>query len=49
MLKMFVQGNNLKTWTKFPGQDPGNVNVGGTVGLRYPNQQSYSIGINATF
>ncbi|WP_207514017.1 TonB-dependent receptor [Longitalea luteola] len=48
-LKLFVQGNNLALWTKFPGQDPGDVNVLGNMQYPYPSQQSFSLGLNAGF
>lgn len=49
MLKVFVQGHNLGIWTKFPGQDPDNANVGGILGLPYPKQRTFSVGLNANF
>ncbi|QEH42208.1 TonB-dependent receptor [Chitinophaga sp. XS-30] len=48
-LKVFIQGNNLALWSKFPGVDPDNASVGGTVGFSYPNQKSYAFGLNASF
>lgn len=49
MLRVFVQGHNLALWSKYPGQDPNNVNVGGTTGYVYPTQVSYSAGFNVNF
>jgi TonB-linked SusC/RagA family outer membrane protein len=49
ILKVYVQGNNLAVWTKFPGKDPDIVNVVGVSGLTYPSQRSFSIGVNAGF
>lgn len=48
-LRIFVQGNNLKTWTKYPGYDPEAVGYPGTSSAPYPLQKVYSAGINATF
>jgi hypothetical protein len=49
MLRIFVQGNNLALWTKFSGQDPESVDVGGNIDLPYPNQRSFSVGLNVSF
>ncbi|WP_276483736.1 SusC/RagA family TonB-linked outer membrane protein [Paraflavitalea pollutisoli] len=48
-LRIFLQGNNLKTWTKYPGYDPETVGYPGTSSSPYPLQKVYSAGINATF
>lgn len=49
MLKVFVQGQNLAIWTKFPGKDPSNVNTIGQMTDVYPNQRIFSVGLNANF
>ena len=48
-LKAYLQGNNLAVWTKYKGNDPGDVNVVGNSQLAYPSQRSYSIGLIANF
>jgi TonB-linked SusC/RagA family outer membrane protein len=48
-LRVYVQGNNLYIWTKYPGYDPGNSDIGGAVGLTYPLQRTFSLGLNANF
>jgi TonB-linked SusC/RagA family outer membrane protein len=48
-LRVFVQGHNIYSWTKYPGYDLGNIDVGGSVGRAYPLQRSFSIGLNANF
>jgi TonB-linked SusC/RagA family outer membrane protein len=49
MVKLYAQGYNLALWTSFPGQDPADVNVAGSVDVTYPNQKSYSVGLNVNF
>jgi TonB-linked SusC/RagA family outer membrane protein len=49
MLKIFVQGHNLATWTKYPGQDPENLNGSGEGDYVYPQQRTFSFGINLYF
>lgn len=49
MLRIFLQGHNLAVWTKYPGQDPDNANVGGSTVRAYPNTRSYSFGLNLNF
>jgi TonB-linked SusC/RagA family outer membrane protein len=46
MLKVFVQGHNLATWTKYSGQDPENINGSGEGDYVYPQQRTFSFGIN---
>lgn len=48
-LKIFVQGHNLATWTPYAGQDPENVSALGSGYFLYPQQQSFTIGLNANF
>lgn len=48
-LRLYVQGHNLALLTKYPGPDPDNMNVGGSTGFAYPNQRSFSAGINVSF
>lgn len=48
-LNVYVQGNNLAIFTLYPGPDPDNASVGGTTGFAYPNQRSFSVGLNAGF
>jgi TonB-linked SusC/RagA family outer membrane protein len=49
MIKVYLQANNLFLLSKFKGQDPDNVNVGGAMEFPYPIQKSYSIGLNCNF
>lgn len=48
-LRLFVQGNNLATWTPFQGKDPDNANYEGSVFRPYPIQRSFSFGANVSF
>lgn len=43
-VKVFVQGQNLLTWTKWRGLDPENNSVYGR--FQYPNARTYTAGIN---
>lgn len=47
-VKLYIQANNLASWSKYPSIDPGGVKNDGSTGFSYPNQRSYSIGINVT-
>jgi hypothetical protein len=47
-LKMYIQGYNLKSWTKFKGQDPESAS-GGYASPVYPLQRTFSAGINLRF
>lgn len=49
MLRIYAQGHNLALWTKYPGEDPGNTNVQGSTSLAYPNQRTFSLGLNVNF
>ncbi|MES2455801.1 MAG: SusC/RagA family TonB-linked outer membrane protein [Bacteroidota bacterium] len=46
---IYVQGNNLATFTKYSGADPDNANFLGNTGFAYPNAKVFSVGINARF
>jgi TonB-linked SusC/RagA family outer membrane protein len=46
-IKVFVQGQNLYTWTKWRGLDPENNNVYGR--FQYPNTRTYTAGLNVNF
>ncbi|HMI04007.1 MAG TPA: TonB-dependent receptor [Pedobacter sp.] len=48
-LRIFLQGNNLKVFTLFPGPDPDNANVIGSTAFAYPSQRSFSAGLNVNF
>jgi TonB-linked SusC/RagA family outer membrane protein len=48
-IRVFVQGSNLATITNYPGPDPDNVSVGGSTKFVYPNQKSFSVGLNVGF
>jgi TonB-linked SusC/RagA family outer membrane protein len=48
-LRIFLQGNNLKVFTLFPGPDPDNANVIGSTAFAYPGQRSFSAGLNVNF
>jgi TonB-linked SusC/RagA family outer membrane protein len=43
-VKIFVQGQNLYTWTKWRGLDPENNSVYGR--FQYPNTRTYTAGLN---
>ncbi|RYZ62785.1 MAG: SusC/RagA family TonB-linked outer membrane protein [Chitinophagaceae bacterium] len=45
--RVFVQGQNLLTWTKWRGLDPENNNVYGR--FQYPNTRTYTAGLNVNF
>jgi TonB-linked SusC/RagA family outer membrane protein len=48
--RAFIQGNNIALWTKFPGFDPGITDrLSRSTSYGYPNQQSYSLGIQLAF
>lgn len=46
-VKVFVQGQNLFTWTKWRGLDPENNNVYGR--FQYPAAKTYTAGLNVNF
>lgn len=46
-VKVFVQGQNLYTWTKWRGLDPENNAVYGR--FQYPNTRTYTAGLNVNF
>ncbi|HEV3414732.1 MAG TPA: TonB-dependent receptor [Puia sp.] len=54
-IKVFFQGTNLKTWTKYSGFDPevstfpGNNTAQGTDFLTYPQAKSWTFGLNLGF
>ncbi|WP_373739793.1 hypothetical protein, partial [Jeotgalibaca porci] len=46
-MKVFVQAENIHTWTKWPGYDPESVS---TFSLSvYPNPRTFSLGVNIDF
>ncbi|HUC80711.1 MAG TPA: TonB-dependent receptor [Flavisolibacter sp.] len=45
--RVFVQGQNLFTWTKWRGLDPENNNVYGR--FQYPNSRTYTAGLTVNF
>ena len=47
-VRVYVQGQNLATWTKYPGLDP-EVGVGGVDFGLYPQPRSYTVGIDIGF
>jgi len=50
--RIYVQGNNLLTFTKYEGLDPNVVSYDYTLGVDegyYPNVKSYMLGLNVTF
>ncbi len=49
MIRLFIQAHNVALLTRFKGPDPDNVSVGGSTKLAYPNQRSYTIGVNINF
>ena len=46
-VKVFLQGQNLFTWTSWRGLDPENNDVFGR--FQYPNTRTYTAGINVNF
>ncbi|MEJ2880298.1 SusC/RagA family TonB-linked outer membrane protein [Pedobacter sp. GR22-6] len=48
-VRLFVQGHNLKSWTKYKGQDPESSNAAGYAGSSYPLQRSFTAGFNLNF
>ncbi|PWV51933.1 SusC/RagA family TonB-linked outer membrane protein [Chitinophaga sp. S165] len=49
MLKLYVQAHNVALLSSFKGPDPDNTSVGGSTKFAYPNQRSYSVGLNLNF
>jgi TonB-linked SusC/RagA family outer membrane protein len=47
--RIFIQGFNLATWTKYSGDDPENVGPAGFGSPLYPQARSYSVGLNVNF
>ena len=47
-IRVFVQGTNLATWTKYWGQDPENISSSGVGNILYPQQRSFSFGLNVS-
>ncbi len=46
-LRVYVNGQNLVTWTKFKGNDPEQTPLNTTI--NFPNVKVYSLGLNASF
>jgi len=46
-LRVFLQGENLYTWTKWRGLDPENNSVYGR--FQYPNTRTFTAGLNVNF
>jgi hypothetical protein len=46
-VRVFVQGQNLYTWTKWRGLDPENNSIYGR--FQYPNTRTYTAGLNVNF
>ncbi|MDX5422141.1 MAG: hypothetical protein LPK14_07805 [Hymenobacteraceae bacterium] len=47
-IKVFAQGQNLKTWTDFAGFDP-EVSTGILTGAQYPALRTVTFGLNVGF
>ncbi|MDO6390272.1 TonB-dependent receptor [Pontibacter sp. BT731] len=47
-IRLFAQGQNLKTWTDFKGFDP-EVSTGSLVGAQYPALRTVTFGLNVGF
>jgi hypothetical protein len=50
--RVYLQGNNLITWTNYSGLDPNVFNDDHALGYDYgyyPNVRSYMLGLNITF
>lgn len=48
-LKVYIQANNIATWTKYKGTDPETTNPFGQSSRGYPPYRTYSIGLNLIF
>ena len=51
-LRVYLSGENLFTFTNYPGSDPEIMSFGNGLGVdfgRYPNNKSYIVGVNVTF
>lgn len=49
-VRVYVQGNNLAIWTKYPDLDPGLVTGNGfSMSSLYPLQRSFTLGLNINF
>jgi hypothetical protein len=49
-LNIYIQANNLAIWTKAQGGDVSDANIQGfTGGASYPNQKTFSLGLNLSF
>jgi TonB-linked SusC/RagA family outer membrane protein len=48
-LRVYAQGQNLHTWTKYTGADPDNVNTGGVDAAVSPQVRTISFGLNVGF
>ncbi|OQP67606.1 SusC/RagA family TonB-linked outer membrane protein [Niastella populi] len=48
-VRIYVQGNNIALWSKYDGNDPANINADGNAEFAYPNQKSFSVGVNVNF
>jgi len=46
-ISLYIQGQNLWTWSRYPGIDP-EQNTRGVSWFRYPNSRSVIGGINIT-
>lgn len=49
LFRIYARGHNLALWNTFPGRDPADVNVSGQIDFSYPNQRSYSFGVDLSF
>lgn len=47
--RVYLQGNNLKVWTKYTGIDPENISSLGIDNASVPQQRSYTVGVNIGF
>lgn len=48
-VKVFIQGYNLALWTKYKGLDPDNIGTLGAADFAYPQQKTFSFGLNVSF
>jgi TonB-linked SusC/RagA family outer membrane protein len=48
-LRLYAQVNNVAILTNFSGPDPDIISVGGSTKLGYPNERTYSLGLNVNF
>jgi hypothetical protein len=46
--RIYIQGQNLLTWTNYPGMDP-EQDIDGNVWFVYPNSRTFTFGLDVNF